>query len=119
MHLQYNGKNARKNQNTTTKYIYKSTHHNKIKTKTKPKRKSSANRDHLQYKCGKAAKKYINNKARYIQACKIFNKLRDMGEEHFNTILDNYEEERDHSWFRKTKNILERGVPEKIYNIEE
>ncbi len=29
------GKNARKNQNSTTKYIYKSTHYNKIKTKKK------------------------------------------------------------------------------------
>lgn len=57
------------------------------------------------------------NYSLHMQANKIFDKLRVLGDEHFSTLLDNYEEERNHSWFRKTKNILERGIPEKIYTV--
>ncbi len=52
MLLPYNGKNAIKNQNTTTKYIHKYTHYNKIKTKM-----FRSNRAVLQNKSKNAAKK--------------------------------------------------------------
>ncbi len=51
----------------------------------------------------------------YLQAEKVFNKLTDQREEIFTTLLEDYEEERNHAWFRKTKTILERGPPPKIY----
>lgn len=35
--------------------------------------------------------------------------------QHFHTILENYEEDKNHSWFKKTKNILNTGEPEKKY----
>ena len=53
----------------------------------------------------------------YMQAQKVFNKVKDMEDIQFTTIMENYEEERDHFWFKKTKNILDRGIPEKIYTV--
>lgn len=53
----------------------------------------------------------------HVHADKIFNKLRERGEEMFTALLENYNEERNHAWFKKTKNILERGPPEKIYTV--
>lgn len=49
------------------------------------------------------------------QANKVFQKVRDMEERHLSEILENYEEEKNHFWFKKVKNILDRGNPEKIY----
>lgn len=35
--------------------------------------------------------------------------------EYFNTLINDYEENLNHSWFRKTKNILDAREPTKIY----
>lgn len=35
--------------------------------------------------------------------------------EQYNYILGNYEEHKNHEWFRKIKRILNRGEPERIY----
>lgn len=37
------------------------------------------------------------------------------GYEQFSEILDNYEEHLIHSWFKKTRNILQTGEPERRY----
>ena len=51
----------------------------------------------------------------YVQADKIFDKLRNRGDEQFSILLDDYDERKNHQWFRKVKIILDGGIPEKIY----
>lgn len=56
------------------------------------------------------------NYTTHTQANRVLNKLIDIGDEQFITILEDYEE-KDHYWFPKTKNKLDRGMPEKIYTV--
>ena len=57
------------------------------------------------------------NYTMFNQADKVFNKVRNMEDEQFTTIMENYEEDKNHAWFKKTKIILDRGIPEKIYTV--
>ena len=51
----------------------------------------------------------------YKQVTKLYNKMSTPHFEYFSTILDNYEGHKDHNWFKKIKNILDRGEPVKKY----
>lgn len=51
----------------------------------------------------------------HIRAENIINKLKINGDESINEILQDYDEERNQSWFPKTINKLHRGPPDKIY----
>ena len=51
----------------------------------------------------------------YTRAETIFNKLQALNDPYMNYILENYEPEKNHYYFKKTNVTLQRGVPEKIY----
>lgn len=55
------------------------------------------------------------NYTTYLTAQTIFAKVQTIQEEGFHDILNNYEANKEHSWFRKTRNIPNRGPPQKIY----
>ena len=55
------------------------------------------------------------NYSTYIRAETTFNKLQALNDPHMNHILENYEPEKDHYYFRKTNNLLRRGAPMKIF----
>ena len=57
------------------------------------------------------------NYTMYMQANKVYNKLTDLGDNYIVTILDDYDENKNHYWFSKIKNKLERGIPERIYTV--
>ena len=50
----------------------------------------------------------------FLRATKIFEKM-DEENETFKELVINYERHKEHAWFRKTLNILEKGLPIKIY----
>lgn len=56
---------------------------------------------------------YLHN-----QAKQILNKMQTPHYEEFSNILENYEENLNHVWFRKKKNILEEGEPERRYTYD-
>ena len=53
----------------------------------------------------------------YTNALSAFNKVRDSGDEAFANILAEYEVGRNHGWFKKTRNITDRGAPARIYTV--
>lgn len=51
----------------------------------------------------------------YKRAENIFSKTQNLEDPQITYLMENYEEEKDHLYFRKTKTVLDRGPPEKIY----
>lgn len=52
------------------------------------------------------------------QAEKTFNKMTTLEIQDFSSIIENYEETKTHNWFKKIKNIIQKGPPERIYTSQ-
>lgn len=51
----------------------------------------------------------------YERASAILEKTQELGDPHMDYIIDNYEIDKTHLYFGKTKKVLDRGPPELIY----
>lgn len=83
--------------NKALKYALNERHHYTRNTKT-----NIAKIDPVNYKL-------------YIRARNTINELTTEENETFSKIIENYEIYRNHNWFSKTINVLQRGPPNKIY----
>lgn len=51
----------------------------------------------------------------YKRAEKIWQKILSLEDPQVNYLMENYEPEKNHLYYSKTKIIMDRGPPEKIY----
>ena len=56
------------------------------------------------------------NTTLFTRGEKTFNKIMDIEDTTWEEIKNNYEPNKDHSWFKKTRNIIHRGQPQETFN---